>query len=55
MGLPGGIAVNNSSASSGDSSLIPGSERSSGVENGNPPQYSCLKTSKDRGVWWATL
>ena len=22
--------------------------------NGNPLQYSCLKNSMDRGVWWAT-
>ena len=26
-----------------------------GVENGNLLQYSCLETSKDRGVWWATV
>ena len=27
--------------------------RSPGVRDGNPLQYSCLKSSKDRGAWWA--
>ena len=26
-----------------------------GEGNGNPPQYSCLKNPRDRGVWWATV
>ena len=30
---------------------IPGSGRSSGVENGNPVQYSCLGNPMDRGAW----
>ena len=34
---------------------IPGSERSSVVGNGNPLQYSCLETSKDRRAWQATV
>ena len=38
-----------------DMSLIPGSGRSSGVGNGNPLQYSCLKNSMDRGDRWATV
>ena len=25
------------------------------VGNGNPPQYSCLKNSMDRGASWATV
>ena len=29
----------------GDASLIPGAGRSSGGENGNPLQYSCLEKS----------
>ena len=29
-------------------SLIPGSGRSPGVGNGNPPQYSCLESPMDR-------
>ena len=38
----------------GDMGLILGSGRSSGEENGNPFQYSCLENSMDRGVWQAT-
>ena len=34
---------------------IPGSGRSPGKGNGNPPQYSCLENHMDRGAWWATL
>ena len=37
-----------------DKSLIPGSGRSPGVGNGNPPQYSCLENSMDKGAWQAT-
>ena len=29
--------------------------RSLRVGNGNPLQYSCLKTSTDRGAWWAVV
>ena len=35
----------------GDSGLIPGSGRSPGEGNGNPPQYSCLGNPRDRGTW----
>ena len=35
-----------------EAGLIPGLERSPGVGNVNPPQYSCLKNSMDRGAWW---
>ena len=34
---------------------IPGLERSPGGGNGNPLQYSCLKTSMDRGAWQVTI
>ena len=57
-GLPGGSLVKNSSVNAGDSGnvgLIPGLEKSSGVENGNPPQYSCLENSMDRGTWQVTI
>ena len=37
-----------------DMGLIPGSGRSPGEGNGNPPQYSCLENPMDRGAWWAT-
>ena len=35
--------------------LIPGLRRFSGVGNGNPFQYSCLRNPMDRGAWWATV
>ena len=35
-------------------SSIPGSGRSPGEEIGNPPQYSCLGNTMDRGSWRAT-
>ena len=31
--------------------MIPGSERSLTEGHGNPPQYSCLENSMDRGAW----
>ena len=58
MGFPGGRIVKNLSANAGDArdmGLIPGSGRSPGVGNGNPLQYSCLKTSMDRRAWWAIV
>ena len=33
----------------------PGWGRSPGRGNGNPPQYSCLENSMDRGAWQATV
>ena len=50
--------VKNPPANAGDkrdSGLIPGSGRSPGEGNGNPPQYSCLGNPMDRGTWWATV
>ena len=38
-----------------DMGSIPGSERSPGEENDNPPQYSCLGNPMDRGPWRATV
>ena len=54
----GGAVVKDSPANAGDArdmGLIPGSGRSPGVGNGNPLQYSCLKTSMDRRAWWAIV
>ena len=51
MGFPGGSVVKNLLANGGapgDTSLIPGSGKSSGGGNVNPLQYSCLKSSMDR-------
>ena len=38
-----------------DSNLIPRSERSPGVGNGNPLQYYCLGNSMNRGAWGVTF
>ena len=47
--------VKNQPANAGDVvSLIPESQRSPGVGNGNPLQYSCLGNPMDRETWWAT-
>ena len=39
----------------GDTGSIPGSGRSSGEDNSNPLQYSCLGNPMDRGAWWAKV
>ena len=39
----------------GDPDSTPGSGTSSGEENGNPLQYSCLENSIDEETWWATV
>ena len=54
-GFPGGSAVKNPPADTGNMDLIPGSGRSTGTGNGNPPQYSCLENPMDRGAWRATV
>ena len=43
-----------SACSAGDLDSIPGLGRSPVEGNGNPPQYSCLENSMNRGAWWAT-
>ena len=54
-GLPHGSSSKESACNSGDTGLIPGSERPTGEGNGNQLQYSCLKTLMDIGTWWSTL
>ena len=44
-----------SACNAGGSVSIPGSGRSPGEENGNPPQYSCVGNPRDRGAWWAMV
>ena len=51
QGFPGGLDCKESACSVGEPSLITGSGRSPGGEHGNPPQYSCLEISMDRGAW----
>ena len=50
-----GSAGRESACNAGDPGSIPGSGKSPGEGNGNPPQYSCLENSMDRGAWWATV
>ena len=54
-GLPGGSVLKNPPANAGDTGSIPGSERSPGVGNGNPLQYSCLENSTNGEARWATV
>ena len=52
------LEVKNPSANAGDagnSSSIPGSERSPAGGHGNPLQYACLENPMDRGAWWDTV
>ena len=45
----------NNFCNEGDAGSVPRLGRSPGEGNGNPPQYSCLGNSMDRGVFWATV
>ena len=47
--------VTNPPVNAGDVGLISGWGRCLGEGNGNPLQYSCLKSPKDRGIWQATV
>ena len=54
LGFPGGTVVKNlhvNAGDAGDMSSIPGSGRSPGEGNGNPPQYSLLENPMDGGAW----
>ena len=58
MGFSGGSVVKNLPANAGDTGVagsIPGLRRSSGGENGNPLQYSCLENPMSRGAWQTTV
>ena len=55
MGFPGGLEGKVSACNAGDPGLIPGSGRSPGEGNGNPPQYSCLENRMDGGAHQARL
>ena len=49
--FPGGSDGKASAYNVGDLGLIPGSGRSPGEGNGNPPQYSCMENPMDGGAW----
>ena len=51
MGFSGGSVIQNSPANAGDTHLISGSGRYSGVGNDYPLQYSCLGNPRDGGAW----
>ena len=53
--LPGGSAVKNPPANTGDLGSIPGLGRSPEEGKGNPLQCSCLENPMDRGAWWVTV
>ena len=46
------LMVKNPLVYAGDAGSTLGSERSPGVGDGNPLQYSCLENSMDKGAWW---
>ena len=57
-GFPDRTVVKNLPANAGDTGevgSIPGLEGHHEEGNGNPLQYSCLKYSMERGVWWAIV
>jgi len=51
LSFPGGSDGKASAYNEGDPCLIPGSGRSTGEENGNLLQYSCLENPMDGGAW----
>ena len=51
LGFAGGSVVKNPPANAGDIGSIPGSAGSSGVENGNSLQYSCMGNLMGTGAW----
>ena len=51
------LVVKNSPANARDirdEGSVPGFGRYPGLGHNNPPQYSCLENSLDRGAWGAT-
>ena len=55
MGFPGGSVVKNPPVNAGDAGSVSGSARSPGERNGNPLQYSCIKTPMERGAQQAIV
>ena len=50
-GLPWWLSSKESACNAGDPGSVPGWGRSSGGENDNSLQYSCLGNPMDRGDW----
>ena len=55
ISFPSGLVVKNPPANAGDAGSNLGSERSLREGSGNPPQWSCLENSMDKGAWQATV
>ena len=55
LGFSGGSDSEESACNAGNLGSIPKLGRSSGEQNGNPLQYSCLGNPMDRGAWRATV
>ena len=53
--IAGGAVVKNSPASERDAKDAAALERSPGVGNGNPLQYSCLENPMDRRAWQSAV
>ena len=53
LGFPEGSAGKETTCNAGEVGSFPGLGRSPGGGNGNPLQYSCLKSHMDRRAWWA--
>ena len=54
-GFPWWLSDTESTFDAAVAGSIPGLGQSPGEGNGNPPQYSCLENSMDRGAWRATV
>ena len=54
LGSQVALAVKSPPASVGDAGSIPELGRYSEIDD-NPPQYSCLENSMDRGAWRAAV
>ena len=55
MGLPRWCSGKELAGNAECLGLMPVSGRSPGEGNGNPFQYSCLRSPMDRAIWWATV
>ena len=54
--MAGGIVVENPPTNTREARDVDSISRSGSspeIENGNPPQYSCLENFVDKGTWWA--
>ena len=55
LGFPGSSDGKEYTCNAEDPGLIPALGKSSGEENGNPLQYSCLENPMNRRAWKATV